>query len=180
MEMIQREQNYGTALAKTVTQFKDLWSKPLMVIGADVTHPEPGEQGKPSIAAVVGSLNSTLTRYGAQVKVQESRREMIDGMKVMFMNLLKEFRSINKDRAPERILYYRDGVSEGQFSEVLIAELQAMQAACKALNPNFTPAITFIVVNKRHKARFFNWGIADRISNREGIINMEPGQLIPF
>ena len=164
MGIIQSQNSYGERLAETVSQYTDIFKKPFMVFGADVTHPAPGEHGKPSIAAVVGSLNSTLTRYGAQVMVQGSRKEMIEGMKEMFMNILKEFRRINNDKIPEKILYYRDGVSEGQFSEVLIAELKAMQCACRDLNPGFTPLITFIVVNKRHKARFFQEGF-----------NMDPG-----
>ena len=176
MGVIQRENNYGDRLRETVNKYTDIFRKPFMVFGADVTHPDPGDHGKPSIAAVVGSLNSTLTRYGAQVMVQGSREEMITGLKEMFMKLLKEFRRIN-DQIPEKILYYRDGVSEGQFSEVLIAELRAMQSACKDLNPEFTPQITFIVVNKRHKARFFQKGF-DRRTRQEGIVNIEPGLLL--
>ena len=173
MGIIQSQNNYGDRLKETVSQYTDIFKKPFMVFGADVTHPEPGEHGKPSIAAVVGSLNSTLTRYGAQVMVQGSRKEMIEGMKEMFMKILKEFRRIT-DKIPEKILYYRDGVSEGQFSEVLIAELKAMQSACRDLNQGFTPQITFIVVNKRHKARFFQDGF-DRRTRQRGIVNIDPG-----
>ena len=174
MGVIQRENNYGDRLRETVNKYTDIFRRPFMVFGADVTHPDPGDHGKPSIAAVVGSLNSTLTRYGAQVMVQASREEMIIGLKEIFMKLLKEFRRINKDRIPEKILYYRDGVSEGRFSEVLISELRDLQSACKDLNPGFTPQITFIVVNKSHKARFFQRGI-DEKTRQEGIVNIEPG-----
>ena len=174
MDIISQTGNYGETFVQVAKQYQDIFREPFMVFGADVTHPEPGEHGKPSIAAVIGSLNSTLTRYGAQIRVQKSRQETIDAMKEMFMNLLREFKEKNRGRTPQKILYYRDGVSEGQFSEVLVLELQAMQAACKALNPNFTPAITFIVVNKRHKARFFNWG-PSRNQPQGGIINIVPG-----
>lgn len=77
-----------------------------------------------------------------------------------------------------------DGVSEGQFKEVLEKELPRIQgsshllsnnnftdcctstsAACKELGIN--PTITVIVVGKRHHVRFFpqNPGDADRSGN---------------
>ena len=176
MQVIQRTGNYGDVFQEVAKQYADIFKEPFMVFGADVTHPDPGDHGKPSIAAVIGSLNSTLTRYGAQIRVQRSRQEMIEGMKVMFMNLLRKFREVNRGHTPKKILYYRDGVSEGQFSEVLIAELHAMQQACRELNSEYTPAITFIVVNKRHKARFFNWG--RQKNGQNGIINVTPGKSI--
>src|SRR5690554_3332794 len=56
---------------------------------------------------------------------------------------------------PERILFYRDGVSEGQFAEVLKTEVAALQNACQRLEADYRPKITFVVVQKRHHARFF-------------------------
>lgn len=52
-------------------------------------------------------------------------------------------------------MFYRDGVSEGQFLEVLNTEVAAIKAACKRLEPSYNPAVTFVVVQKRHHARFF-------------------------
>ena len=52
---------------------------------------------------------------------------------------------------------HRDGVSEGQFPQVMHHELQAIRNACKALSPNekYEPKITFLVVQKRHHIRLF-------------------------
>ncbi|RLN32970.1 hypothetical protein C2845_PM03G22800 [Panicum miliaceum] len=36
-------------------------------------------------------------------------------------------------RKPERIIFYRDGVSEGQFSHVLLHEMDAIRKACASL-----------------------------------------------
>jgi eukaryotic translation initiation factor 2C len=58
-------------------------------------------------------------------------------------------------RQPERILFYRDGVSEGEFAQVLRDEVGAIRSACRKLNANYAPKITFVVVQKRHHARFF-------------------------
>ncbi|VDN11749.1 unnamed protein product [Dibothriocephalus latus] len=51
-------------------------------------------------------------------------------------------------------MFYRDGVSEGQFQTVLHEELRAIQRACRRLRQDYEPAITFIVVQKRHHLRF--------------------------
>ncbi|KAG5459268.1 MAG: Piwi domain-containing protein [Olpidium bornovanus] len=70
-------------------------------------------------------------------------------------------------KKPNRILFYRDGVSEGQFSTVLENEMKAIQAACAELEPGYRPKITWIVVQKRHHTRFFplNKQQADRSGN---------------
>ena len=44
--------------------------------------------------------------------------------------LLIEFRNTSK-RKPSKILYYRDGVSQGQFIQTLTEEIAGIQAACK-------------------------------------------------
>ena len=54
-----------------------------------------------------------------------------------------------------KILFYRDGVSEGQFLQVLQHELTAIREACIKLEPDYKPGITFIVVQKRHHTRLF-------------------------
>lgn len=57
-------------------------------------------------------------------------------------------------RFPNRLIFYRDGVSEGQFTNVLTEELAAIQAACTEIRPGEEPAITYVVVQKRHHIRF--------------------------
>ncbi|CAG7861744.1 unnamed protein product [Brassica rapa] len=55
-------------------------------------------------------------------------------------------------------LFYRasDGVSEGQFYQVLLYELDAIRKACALLEPNYQPPVTFIVVQKRHHTRIMH------------------------
>lgn len=49
---------------------------------------------------------------------------------------------------PHRIILYRDGVSEGQFLQLLQSELTAIREACIKLEADYKPGITFIVVQK--------------------------------
>merc|ERR1712048_1332312 len=132
--------------------------RPVMVMGADVSHPAPESRGlKPSIAAIVGSVEPKAANYEVEIRIQDGRQneEMIHDMKQVTKNLLIKFHAANKGRKPEKILMYRDGVSEGQFLSVLAKELVAMRQACKELEEDYQPAITYIIVQKRHHTRFF-------------------------
>lgn len=46
--------------------------------GADVIHPAPGSEGRPSFTAVVANVDSDTSKYIATSRVQTSRKEMID------------------------------------------------------------------------------------------------------
>jgi eukaryotic translation initiation factor 2C len=56
---------------------------------------------------------------------------------------------------PERILFYRDGVSEDQFVQVHRDEVTVIRSGCKKLHVTFVPEITSVVVLKCHFARLF-------------------------
>ena len=137
-----------------------------MVLGADVTHPGIGDKEKPSIAAVVASMDIQLSRYAAAIRVQDSRQELIVEIKQMFKEHVETFQKLNKIR-PQRILFYRDGVSEGQFQQVLEFELAQIKAGAREIDPAYAPTITMILVQKRHHTRFVpvEQGVADRSGN---------------
>jgi eukaryotic translation initiation factor 2C len=58
---------------------------------------------------------------------------VIDGLKFLVYQLLVAFYDKNK-RWPQRILFYRDGVSEGQYADVTNTEVTAVREACDHLN----------------------------------------------
>jgi len=137
-----------------------LLKRPVMIMGADVSHPAPECRGtKPSIAAVVASVEPKAVNYEVQVRIQdmglESNEEVIKDMKNITRNLLLKFYEKNNGRKPEKIVMFRDGCSEGQFLTVLASELVAIREACKELEEGWEPPITYIVVQKRHHTRFF-------------------------
>ena len=135
-----------------------LLKRSVMVMGADVSHPAPESRGsKPSIATIVGSVEPKAANYQVEVRVQDGAQneEVIHDMKNVTKNLLMKFHDENKGRKPEKIVMYRDGVSEGQFLAVLAAELVAMRQTCQELEKGYKPEITYIVVQKRHNTRFF-------------------------
>ncbi|BFZ11365.1 hypothetical protein BsWGS_14404 [Bradybaena similaris] len=131
-----------------------VFREPIIFLGGDVTHPPAGDTLKPSIAAVVGSMDAHPSRYSATVRVQEHRQEIIKDLATMVKELLLQFYRATRFK-PTRIIFYRDGVSEGQFNTVLSHELRAVREACIRLEEEYQPGITFIVVQKRHHTRLF-------------------------
>ncbi|KAA8541496.1 hypothetical protein F0562_025459 [Nyssa sinensis] len=175
------------ALSKRIPLVSD---RPTIIFGADVTHPHPGEDTSPSIAAVVASQDwPEVTKYSGLVCAQAHRQELIqDLFKTwqdpvrgtvtggMIKELLISFRRATGQK-PQRIIFYRDGVSEGQFYQVLLYELDAIRKACASLEPNYQPPVTFVVVQKRHHTRLFANNHRERNTvDRSG--NILPGTVV--
>jgi eukaryotic translation initiation factor 2C len=129
---------------------------PTILIGADVTHPTGfgARESKPSIVAVVASMDRQLAKYAAILKTQPGRVEEILDMRSIIKDLLRRFRQAS-NFVPKRIVFFRDGVSEGQFEAIFHREVREIKAACMELEPTYNPELTFIVVKKRHHIRFF-------------------------
>uniref|UniRef100_A0A0E0HVU9 Uncharacterized protein n=1 Tax=Oryza nivara TaxID=4536 RepID=A0A0E0HVU9_ORYNI len=145
--------------------------RPTIIFGADVTHPHPGEDSSPSIAAVVASQDwPEVTKYAGLVSAQSHRQELIDDLYNithdphrgpicggMVRELLISFKR-STGQKPQRIIFYRDGVSEGQFYQVLLHELDAIR-------------------KKRHHTRLFAHNHNDQNSvDRSG--NILPGTVV--
>ncbi|PRW57108.1 argonaute 1 [Chlorella sorokiniana] len=153
-------------------------ARPFMVFGADVTHPMGGED-MPSIAAVVGSMDASATRYAARVSMQSGRQEIVANLKDMVKELLVEFHKVTRGRKPEHLIFFRDGVSEGQFKEVYYSEYSAVREACKEMgdpDADYAPPITFVVVQKRHHTRLFP--LPQDQQNRDRSGNIMPGTVV--
>ncbi|CAG8488744.1 11583_t:CDS:10 [Funneliformis caledonium] len=155
------------------SQIPFITDRPTILMGADISHPSPGDPSRPSIAALCASMDARASRYSAAIRVQTSRTEIIADLANMVKELLKTFYQ-TCGRKPDRILFYRDGVSEGQFAQVLDGEISAVRAACMSLEQTYKPTITFVVVQKRHHTRFFP--LDKRDSDRTG--NCLPGTVI--
>ncbi|KAE9586115.1 putative post-transcriptional gene silencing PAZ-Argonaute family [Lupinus albus] len=175
------------ALSRRIPLVSD---RPTIIFGADVTHPHPGEDSSPSIAAVVASQDwPEITQYAGLVCAQAHRQELIQDLFKqwqdpvrgtmtggMIKELLISFRRATGQK-PTRIIFYRDGVSEGQFYQVLLFELDAIRKACASLEANYQPPVTFVVVQKRHHTRLFASNHNDRGSvDRSG--NILPGTVV--
>ncbi|XP_058066688.1 protein argonaute-2-like [Anopheles bellator] len=144
----------------------------VMYIGADVTHPTGDDT--PSVVGVTSVYDLHGFRYNCSVRLQGPRDEMIRDLENIVHRHVQLYQKYNGN-LPERIMYYRDGVSDGQFAEILTIEMQAIHAALARFGANFKPAVTFIVVQKRHHTRFFPVGNCPT-EGRNG--NVMPGTVV--
>ncbi|KAF8751460.1 argonaute family [Rhizoctonia solani] len=159
----------------------------LMIIASYVVHPPPGAHGLPSFSGVVGSLDSGLVRYSAVSSVLNSRVEMIHGLEDTVYELIgrhfwwKNNREGRAQPFPERITYYRAGITDNEVAQLLSIELPAIQgvypkgnspmistkdasAACK--RHNIQTKVTVVLVGKQHHTRFFpTHGMVDSTGN---------------
>ncbi|KAL8007287.1 putative PAZ domain, Piwi domain, ribonuclease H-like superfamily, argonaute, linker 1 [Plasmopara halstedii] len=152
-----------------------------IIFGADVTHPGPMDKTRPSIAAVTASMDANFIRHASSIRVQGHRVEQIENLKDMVVELMKQFYRQMRGK-PDRIVFYRDGVSEGQFRMVLNHEVTAIRAACQSLEVGYLPPITFVIVQKRHHTRLFpdNPKDADRSGNVKAGTVVETGICHPI
>ncbi len=115
---------------------------PALILGVDLSHLE----GKPSIASVVMSVDRPAQSYIEASVVQPltepsetsetgraKRNEIVVEMESLVHGLLSRFQSVHPGRVPPSLIFYRDGVSDGEWEAVLDHEIPAIAKACDRL-----------------------------------------------
>ena len=156
---------------------------PTMIVGADVSHPPPGSgETATSFAAITVSKDAYFSRYWADVQTNGNRVEMITTANIHehFAPMAKKWMiELGRGQPPKRILYIRDGVSEGQYAQVLDQEVRDMKDAFMRLGCKEIPLFTVVIAGKRHHIRFFPEK-GDRNSNPLPGTLVETGCTHPF
>ncbi|KAI8939451.1 hypothetical protein NX059_003228 [Plenodomus lindquistii] len=157
-----------------------------MVVGADVSHPAPGAGSSEaaSFAAITMSSDPHFAKYWAEVQTNGNRVEMVTTSNIdeHFGFMAKNWiQKIGQGQAPKRVLYIRDGVSEGQYAAVLEEEVKDMKACFMKLGCKELPKFTVVIAGKRHHIRFFpEAGKGDRNGNPLPGTLVESGCTHPF
>ena len=135
----------------------------LCIMGLDVCHGNTSENGSSnsgssnsSSVALCASLNETFTKYHTSIGYQDARREVVLDIYKMVIEVLTAFAKRNNGLLPTDILFYRDGVGEGMYSDVQTFEIAQTKRAfgeiCRAAGrPN--PRLTYLIVQKRNHFR---------------------------
>jgi hypothetical protein len=164
---------------------KWLTKQKTMMVGIDVSHPGPGSrEGAPSIAAVVASVDNDFVQFPASLRIQQpdpnrESKEMLSELRDMLVERLQLYERKNKV-LPQRIIVFRDGVSEGQFDIVIREEkaqiLEAfhkLSTAARGPKP-YRPVFSIVICGKRHNARFYP--TSSQFADRNG--NTRPGTVV--
>ncbi|KAK4880346.1 hypothetical protein RN001_008492 [Aquatica leii] len=130
----------------------------------------------PSVAAVTASHDPFAFQFNFTWRLQPPTKEIItDLTNIVREHLLFFYRKNNLK--PERIIFFRDGVSEGEFEFVVKSEIQAIRNACMMLEAagTYQPKLTFLVVQKRNHTRFFP---IDKKDSEDRNFNVPPGTIV--
>lgn len=143
-----------------------------MIVGVDITHPSDKDNLRTSISAAVATVDHQLSRFVTAVCATKSTDTMVREINFLFKDLLSQYRDYNKS-LPEHIIIYRDGVSEGQFGDLMNLELANLREVFKFFE--ISPKLTFIVVQKRHHTRVVPANSRDGVGRAQ---NVPPGTVI--
>ena len=130
---------------------------PTMYVGADVSHAAPGTEGS-SIAAITVSFDRRGLKYAGLVETNGVRVEMItkENWESQFKKLAERWmETLGNKKAPNHLIYFRDGVSEGQYAHVINQEVRDIRSTLKSLDPMCSTKFTVLTATKRHHVRFF-------------------------
>ena len=143
----------------------------MMVVGMDVYHPGPGSS-RNSIAAFVASLDDRCARFQTSLREQALRRQETMAphlFEVHHMQLRTYFES---NRCwPTLIGFYRDGLGDSDFEFTAAKEIAEIRSVHTYLK--ITPALLFIVVQKRTATRLF-----DTAAGQGSYANVKPGTVV--
>lgn len=120
------------------------------------------------------SIDRDATRYAAMVESNSYCMEMLTPANVHFMfgQLCKQWQVGHEGAFPKHTIYFRDGVSEGQFAQVIDQEIHEIKSYLRNKAPKMAPPkFTVVVATKRHHIRFF-----PQQGDRNG--NALPGTLV--
>lgn len=144
---------------KIVTQMVDklggkLWEVEInlpetIIAGADVCHLPKNK----SVASLVATYGKNFESFFSCVKIQPKGVEIMKNLASMVLEAVKAYKQDNK-KPPKQILFYRDGVGEGQLEEVKKFEIIKIKETLIKEYGNEAPQLLFVVVTKRISDRF--------------------------
>ena len=135
--------------------------KNVMTVGFDVFHQKQYDSIlKPSVGAFVSSLNQAGTRYFTNCTEHCNGEEISHFFERNIQDALCQYHD-NNGNYPSYVVFYRDGVGEGQLEHVQTIEIDALTSV---LRPREIQLI-YIVVTKRLATRFFQRDLQGNFEN---------------
>jgi aubergine len=136
---------------------------PTMICGMDVFHSTA--LGKKSVLALTASMNQSATTYWSTSVIQdEIGQEASTSLQQGMFNALAAFKKNNAGAFPSRIIFYRDGVGEGQVQGICVPEIEQIKAALSKTGLKDSCKLMYINTCKRVNTRIFG-GQVGRFNN---------------
>lgn len=127
------------ALQMNVKLGGELWAtsipiKDLMICGIDTYHDSANK--KKSVCAFIATSNEAKTRFFSRATLQETHQELSSNYTVTVKSAIENYRRVN-GKLPEKIIIYRDGVSDGQLRSVVDNEIPQIIKAFEMVETNY-------------------------------------------
>nr|QZA51937.1 piwi a2.1 [Paramecium bursaria] len=134
-----------------------LTDSPTMICGMDVYHQTM--RGKNSVLSFVSTEDKYFSTYHTQTQLMDVGNEFGFNLCPILLRSIQSFAGEKKTQFPERIIIYRDGVSNSQAKVVIESEInqfrQAIDLAKKEFNIDKDIKLILISVNKKVGAKFY-------------------------
>lgn len=102
-----------------------------LILGCDAAHPNPSQRRlnppPPTFTALAANYDLACAQYSAVTASQAPGTEMVEKFGSMAEELFRRYVK-RVGHSPDSVLYFRDGVSESEFSAVLTEELAALKS----------------------------------------------------
>jgi aubergine-like protein len=109
---------------------------------------------------LVATLDDDFSQFFSRIIITK-REELHHGLKGVVQQALDAYfkaqYKINQKKAsyPENIIFYREGLGEGQQLAITEQEVTAIREGFRLVDPNYDPKLAYIFINKKINQRFF-------------------------
>ncbi|CAD5235548.1 unnamed protein product [Bursaphelenchus xylophilus] len=151
-----------------------------LFVGFGMNHPggfvttEERRRGPPSVVGYAANDLKHPCAFSGDYLFQESRRDEKISIIDMILKTVIDRYNKHRGKMPRRIIIYRNGCSEGQFTSVLKFEIPILKETLRRLKCD--AQITMIVPNRQHNIRFYPPN--SRPGDKPWDQNLEPGTAI--
>lgn len=106
---------------------------------------------------MVASLDNNFSRYFSAVSAHTTGEELSNDLGVNMCKAVRKYQEANK-KLPSTIIFYRDGVGEGQIPFVHEIEVEELKIKLAGLYGGeiANVRLAFIIVTKKINTRFFH------------------------
>lgn len=142
-----------------------------MYIGYDVCHDTRDKSRSYGAVVATMDLKQGSAEFFSAVSAHTNGEELSNNLSLNIIKAIKAFQRKEKC-LPERILFYRDGVGEGQTNYVYQHELENLKKTLEAYYGAQPVKLAFIIVSKRINTKFF------LESRGNAAMNVPPGTVV--
>lgn len=141
-----------------------------MVIGVNMSNPQSTNMGVgkllPSVCSLVSSADIDCTRWVHSFRIQRRGNELIEDLQTMLIDTLRKRNNLPNGISewPDRIIFIRDGTSEGKMADVCMKEIQSIREAYSREGKQ-PPRITAFAAIRNHQTRFWDSNPQDARAN---------------